>query len=735
LFYQWQFKGATLAGATNATLVLTNVQLNQGGNYAVIVTNLVGSAVSSNALLTVLAPNPPEISLSAPLSGALFSVGSLITITAAVTPGTGAVTNVAFYDGTALLGETNQSPYSLAWTNAPAGTIVLTAVAYANDGLMATSAPVNITVETLATPPTITRQPVSVTTNQGANVTFTVGATGSLPLFYQWQFDGQNLSGATTSTLALTDIQTNQAGNYMVVVTNVAGSTISSNAVLQVIVPPPQPVITLLSPLNQSSFCFGATIPLLAAVSNSASQPTSVAFNAGSSILGSVATAPYSFAWDGAALGNYSLTATASFADGSTLTSSPVLISVGAQCGQVAIVRNAADPEIDLLQSNLFEIGLSSQVFEQTALTFDVLSSYELVIWDNLDGQTNRISGNTVSVLQSVFAAGIPLYLLGQNLASDTLALAEPQRTQWIQLTSLTPATGVGGDGSVELTNQSDQIIEGNYGIVSSFSAASNFDLTTVTNTDAIVLATSGTTVVLAAFPAASDVTSTRIVTQNFEVGGGDDANSLAQRHTLFLNAVCWLVRCRGCTAVGLGLNPTVTPNPATVGQPVTYQWVVENNGECAGTGTVLTTVLPPGAEFVSASSEYGTWQYNASLGTVIFQLGQLPSRALIPVSFTIIPSQPGTFTNTMDVTINGVPPNEGQTIAQVNGLSLTWSGGTNYLLQLTGDAGQSYQIQTSTDLLQWLNWTNVLGPNWEASLPDSTRTNSPWGFYRALDQ
>jgi hypothetical protein len=56
LSYQWQFNGTNLNDATNATLMLNNVTLDQAGNYAVQVDNLVGSVLSSNAVLTVLVP-------------------------------------------------------------------------------------------------------------------------------------------------------------------------------------------------------------------------------------------------------------------------------------------------------------------------------------------------------------------------------------------------------------------------------------------------------------------------------------------------------------------------------------------------------------------------------------------------------------------------------------------------------------------------------------------------------
>ena len=53
LSYHWCFDGTNLAGASSSALVLTNVQLANAGSYSVVVTNLAGSATSSNAQLTV----------------------------------------------------------------------------------------------------------------------------------------------------------------------------------------------------------------------------------------------------------------------------------------------------------------------------------------------------------------------------------------------------------------------------------------------------------------------------------------------------------------------------------------------------------------------------------------------------------------------------------------------------------------------------------------------------------
>jgi len=53
LSYHWRLEGADLAGATNSSLVLSNVQPTMAGNYSVRVTNSLGTATSSNAMLKV----------------------------------------------------------------------------------------------------------------------------------------------------------------------------------------------------------------------------------------------------------------------------------------------------------------------------------------------------------------------------------------------------------------------------------------------------------------------------------------------------------------------------------------------------------------------------------------------------------------------------------------------------------------------------------------------------------
>lgn len=94
--------------------------------------------------------------------------------------------------------------------------------------------------------PAITADPISQTTECTGGSTFTVTATGTAPLAYQWRkggvnlTDGGNISGATTPTLTLNPTLTPDAGSYDVVVANAFGTATSSAATLTVVdtVPP-----------------------------------------------------------------------------------------------------------------------------------------------------------------------------------------------------------------------------------------------------------------------------------------------------------------------------------------------------------------------------------------------------------------------------------------------------------------------------------------------------------------
>jgi hypothetical protein len=89
----------------------------------------------------------------------------------------------------------------------------------------------------LTAPPTIVKQPSSVSTFAGGSAAFIVGANGSAPLRYQWRHDGNPLPGATNNVLFLNSVTSPEAGSYTLVITNHFGSITSAPASLIVEAP------------------------------------------------------------------------------------------------------------------------------------------------------------------------------------------------------------------------------------------------------------------------------------------------------------------------------------------------------------------------------------------------------------------------------------------------------------------------------------------------------------------
>lgn len=144
-------------------------------------------------------------------------------------------------DGNNIGGATN-STYSIASTvtgDAGAYSVVVT-----NSAGSATSNNAALTVSAAATAPSISSHPSSQNVTAGQTASFSVTASGTAPLSYQWRKDGNNISGATASTFSIASVATGDAGTYSVVVTNSAGSATSNNATLTVTAAAVAPSIT-----------------------------------------------------------------------------------------------------------------------------------------------------------------------------------------------------------------------------------------------------------------------------------------------------------------------------------------------------------------------------------------------------------------------------------------------------------------------------------------------------------
>jgi len=276
--YKWQYNFNDIPGASpyslnfsNLTLAANQIYAGNSGIYSVFFNGVIGATVAVNQQeydsywafgtspgLTSTSQNTNvNAGANVALSAAAYisrtpyfnqkndfywylNASNLVASTSA----SGTVTTNHEGNGGAKLSYTiSNSVSTLTLNNVSPASAGAYTVVVSNFWGSATSNPAILGV--IATPPGIVTQPAPRSVLIGQNTSFSVTASGTDPLSYQWQkvglgnlSDGGVYSGVTTSTLTLAGVSLTDAGNYLVVITNVAGSTNSAAGTLTVSPPP-----------------------------------------------------------------------------------------------------------------------------------------------------------------------------------------------------------------------------------------------------------------------------------------------------------------------------------------------------------------------------------------------------------------------------------------------------------------------------------------------------------------
>ena len=228
--YQWYMNGAPAGSNSNAFSVAQTTTGQNGAQIYVKVSNTVGSATSNTVTLTVTAAaTAPTISQQPANATVTAGQPATFSVTAA---GTAPLTYQWFMNGTAA--GTNSNTFLIAQTTTGQNGAQIY-VKVSNTVGSATSNTVTLTVNQPApTPPTITQQPTNVTVTAGQPATFTLTATGTAPLTYQWFFNGSTVGTNSNSyTISQTTLAQTGAQIY-VTVTNTAGHVTSQTVTLTV---------------------------------------------------------------------------------------------------------------------------------------------------------------------------------------------------------------------------------------------------------------------------------------------------------------------------------------------------------------------------------------------------------------------------------------------------------------------------------------------------------------------
>src|SRR6516165_900109 len=266
LSYQWQRNRANISGATSSSYsTAATTTSDNGSTYDVVVSNSAGTVTSNVATLTVNAAPAPAIQLSSSsLNFGNDVVGTTTSQTLTITNtgnaqviissvSTSQPFLVSGFSGSVTLNPNQSLPLTV--TFAPTSAVSSTGALTITSTASSSPNTVSLTGTGVTQPavPTITSQPVNQTVTAGQTATFTVAATGTAPLSYQWQKNGANISGATSSSYSTAATTTSDNGStYDVVVSNSAG-TVTSNVATLTVNAAPAPAIQL----SSSSLNFG----------------------------------------------------------------------------------------------------------------------------------------------------------------------------------------------------------------------------------------------------------------------------------------------------------------------------------------------------------------------------------------------------------------------------------------------------------------------------------------------
>ena len=287
LSYQWRFNGEDIAGATDATLTLSDVQYNQVGVYSVRVSNPSGSVLSSDATLEISLPSLVQnggfetgdftswnldgdwsfvaadwLCTHSGTDGAVllswYETFESISQTFTTTAGQEYLVSCWFYNRDPYQPDDTPNEFFISWD----GTTIfdqqdIGVTPWVNLQFVVTATDANteltfgvhndvwcfglddVAVYPLIGQPMITTQPATQSVSAGNTAMFTVAAGGG-SLSYQWKLNGSDLtddgriSGSNTPNLDISNVSTADVGTYTVVVSNSVGTVTSSNATLTV---------------------------------------------------------------------------------------------------------------------------------------------------------------------------------------------------------------------------------------------------------------------------------------------------------------------------------------------------------------------------------------------------------------------------------------------------------------------------------------------------------------------
>jgi sugar lactone lactonase YvrE len=232
--YQWRKNGINLVGATSGTYSITFAQPSDAGSYDVVVANALGAVVSDAGVLSV--SGAAAVTIGTQPASQTVVAGAAVSLGVSAT-GTGTLSYQWRRGGVPISGATGVTFSIASAQSSDAGSYDVLVTSSAGGSL--TSSTATLTVSPAGPPgaPAILGQPVSLTVPEGNSAEFTVTATGTAPMRYQWRKNGTPIAGANYFKYKILSVQAVDTGMYDVVLSNPVGNATSTAATLSLLPP------------------------------------------------------------------------------------------------------------------------------------------------------------------------------------------------------------------------------------------------------------------------------------------------------------------------------------------------------------------------------------------------------------------------------------------------------------------------------------------------------------------